>query len=53
MGEDTIKYLTCNSDAFRVTMIDNKSESDQLYTSPIPNEKYYLQEIDDMWPERQ
>ena len=23
MGGDTIKYLTCNSDAFRVTMVDN------------------------------
>ena len=22
MGGDTIKYLTCNSDAFRVTMVD-------------------------------
>ena len=25
MGVDTIKYLTCNSDAFRVTKVFNKT----------------------------
>ena len=31
MGGDTIKYLTCNSDAFRVTKVFNKMNYSKIH----------------------
>ena len=35
MGVDTIKYLTCNSDAFRVTKVFNNRKSGAEHTLGI------------------
>ena len=42
MGGDTIKYLTCNSDAFRVTMVDNKTNTGHTLVKYIRAVKYKL-----------